>query len=311
MRHKGESVSKRVFISLSIMQLLVLLACNLVSVTSQSETLVIIETDVQNTLLPTPTALSLPAPEPVIEQMRTIFARGQVLGNQANVFAKVGDSITVSRNFLTGFGLNNYDLGAYSYLQPVIDFYSEARARDNNSFANSSLAAGEGWAAWAALDAEMADEKCGSDSPLECEYRFLRPAVALIMYGTNDVGYRSASDFYADLTQIVAITLDKGIIPILSTIPNRPDVAENSLRFNAIIQQIAEENNLLVMDFYSASINLPNFGLTHDNVHPSAPSGAIGGAFRFRGENLQYGYTQRNLLALEALHTVMLALDLP
>jgi hypothetical protein len=312
MSHKGESVTKRAFVLYCGLLLLFLMGCNLVPVNSQSEPsiTVVVNTPSHPINEPTPPHNRFPLSEEVIENVRTIFAHGQMLGNQPNVFAKVGDSITVSRHFLYGFGLGTYNLGEYSDLQPVVDFYSRALARDNNSFANSSLAAGEGWAAWGVLDASMADESCGGYSPLDCEYRNLRPSVALIMYGTNDVGYRSETDYYEDLSAIVRITIDRGIVPILSTIPNRPDEGERVVRFNEIVRQLAEENRLPVMDFYSATINLPNYGLTFDNVHPSAPSYEQGGAAALLPANLDYGYTQRNLLALEALQAIMNALDL-
>jgi hypothetical protein len=309
MNHKRKNMPKNLLVLLNILLLSMLVACNLAPVSSLSQPTIDIETVVPS--FPTPTSNRLPFSAPVVDNIRTIFARGQMLGNQPNVFAKVGDSITVSRHFLTGFGIGTYNLGSYSELQPVIDFYSQIRARDSNSFANTSLAAGEGWAAWAVLDNEMADEICAGYSPLECEYNYLRPSLAIIMYGTNDVGYRSEADYYADLTRIVQISANKGIVPILSTIPNRPDEAERTLRFNAIVQQIAEENALPIMDFYGATIDLPNFGLTFDNVHPSAPAYEAGGAFAFTSQNLQYGYTQRNLLALEILHAMMQVLDLP
>lgn len=313
MNPKGKSVPKHLLIAINGLLLLVLMGCNLAPVDSQSEPSIDIEVNTPShpSQEPSQPENNLPFSEAVIEQIRTIFALGQVLGNQPNVFAKVGDSITVSRHFLYGFGLGNYQLGEYSYLQPVIDFYRQGHARDNNSFANSSLAAGEGWAAWGVLDASMADESlCAGMTPLECEYNWLKPSVALIMYGTNDVGYRNETDYYADLTEVVQTTMNRGIIPILSTIPNRPDEAERVLRFNAIVRQIAEENALPLMDFYSATIALNNYGLTFDNVHPSAPSAEIGGASALMPVNLQYGYTQRNLLALQALYAVMLALDL-
>jgi hypothetical protein len=298
MRHKGGSVSTRTFIFFCGLLLLFLIGCNLAPVNSQSEPTILIETSVPSSPTNEPASSSrLQLSEDVAQNVREIFARGQVFGNQPNVFAKVGDSITVSRHFLYAFGLGSYNLGEYNDLQAVVDFYSYAMARDNNSFANSSLAAGEGWAAWGVLDSSMAADSCGGYNPLECEYRNLRPSVALIMYGTNDVGYRSESDYYQDLSEIVRITMDRGIVPVLSTIPNRPDDAT--------------ENLLPVMDFYGATINLPNYGLTFDNVHPSAPSYEQGGAAAFLPANLEYGYTQRNLLALEALQAIMFALDLP
>jgi hypothetical protein len=313
MNNKEKSLSKHAFIFAGSLLLLALMGCNLAPVDSQSEPSIAVETTTPSQLgeLTPLASIDIPLSEPVIAQIQAIFARGQLLGNQPDVFAKVGDSITVSHHFLYGFGLGTYNLGDYDYLQPVIDFYGQATARDNNSFANSSLAAVEGWGAWAALETGKGDEiACAGQKPLECEYDWLRPSVALIMYGTNDVGYRTEEAYYADLSAIVAISMERGIIPILSTIPNRPDEAERTVRFNEIVRLVANENAIPLMELYSATINLPNYGLTFDYVHPSAPSAEIGGATSLLPANLQYGYTQRNLLALEALYAVMLSLDL-
>src|SRR6185369_16475529 len=38
-----------------------------------------------------------------LSRLRTIFTDGQAKGNRADVFAKVGDSITESQSFLSGF----------------------------------------------------------------------------------------------------------------------------------------------------------------------------------------------------------------
>jgi hypothetical protein len=313
MIRKEKSLSKRAFIMAAGLLLLTLMGCNLAPVNSQSEGNIIVQTTTPShpgNLTPQFNP-DIPLPEAVVNRIREIFARGQLLGNQPNIFAKVGDSITVSHHFLYGFGQGNYNLGDYSYLQPVVDFYTQSIARDNNSFANSSLAATEGWAAWAVLDRSMSDASaCAGLSPLECEYSWLRPSVAIIMYGTNDVGYRTEESYYSDLSSIVRISIERGIIPILSTIPNRPDQAQRVIRFNEIVHQVANENTIPVMEYYSATISLPNYGLTFDNVHPSSPSSGLGGAAALLPANLQFGYTQRNLLALQSLYAVMLALEL-
>ena len=53
--------------------------------------------------------------------------------------------------------------------------------------------------------------------------------------------------------------------------------------------------------------NAPNEGMSKDGLHPSFPPDS--GAARFTAENLQYGYTIRNLSALQVLdvlwHTVL------
>jgi GDSL-like Lipase/Acylhydrolase family len=313
MSDKGKIVTRIGFIGAVASLLFLLMGCNLAQVDSQNQVEIIqaIGTPSHPTDM-SPSPIAHTWPESIVEHVRQIFSRGQILGNRSNVFSKIGDSISVSRNFLAPFGLGDYNLGEYEELQAVIDYYSVANAYQGNSFTNISLAATEGWAAWGVLNPTLADTtqcKLG-ESPLLCEYRLVRPSVALIMYGTNDVGYRSEADYYADLTEIVSMSIENGVVPIISTFPNRPDQADRVPRFNEIVRQVAEENLIPLMDFYSATVNLPNYGLTFDNLHPSAPSSTLGGAGSFSPTSLQYGYTVRNLLALEALSALMDALDL-
>lgn len=242
----------------------------------------------------------------VIERARLIYTVGQALGNRANVFSKVGDSISVSASFLGPVGEGRYQLGDYGFLQPVIDHFSSATARLGNSFQNRSLAAGEGWAAWAALDPQFADAALCSpgETPLACEYRLTRPAFALIMFGTNDVGYRSAAEFEYDLRRIIDVSELAGVVPILSTIPERPDVPAQVARFNQIIASVAEARMTPLWDYHSALSGLPNSGLAWDNVHPSSPPEWYADAADFRSHNLMYGYVIRNLTALQVLNSV-------
>lgn len=247
-----------------------------------------------------------PLPNPVIANIKRIYAIGQTRGNRARVFSKVGDSISLSANFLGPVGDGLYYLGEYAYLKPVIDYFSATNARAGNSFNNRSLAAGVGWAAWAMFDPSLADSRyCQpEETPLACEYRVVRPSIALIMLGTNDVGYRSVGEYRSDLLRIVRVSEQMGVIPVLSTIPDRPDVGDKVNEFNAVVIEIARQRNLPVWDYAAAMRLLPNNGLAKDNVHPSSPPNWYDAAADFHPRNLVYGYVVRNLTALKMLYSL-------
>jgi LysM repeat protein len=258
----------------------------------------------------TPESPTQPSPYPYIsgvsDYVREIFNHGQALGNHPNLFSKVGDSITVSDAFLYPIGGGKYSLYEYSYLQPVIDFYSEARGRTNNSFANVSLAASIGWSAHALLTSDVSHETlCGeTESPLECEYRWLKPSVALIMLGTNDVPNTQLSSYENAMREIIETTIQYGIIPILSTIPpiHMGGTEGRVDSINSIITSLASEYDVPLLDYWAALQGLPNDGLRSDGVHPSlAPAGHNAD---FTPENLQYGMPVRSLTALQALDLV-------
>lgn len=245
----------------------------------------------------------------VTSNVRTIYTRGQRLGNRGNVFSKVGDSITFAPFNLQLVGERTYTLAEYGYLQPMIDHFSGVFARTHNSFANVSLAAVGGWNSGTLLRASYADkELClEGETPLECEYRVVKPAFALIMIGTNDVGFFNEADYRNNLRIIVQKSIEMGVIPILSTIPPRTDNETNQARvprFNAIITETARAFRVPLIDYYASMINLRDYGLLSDGVHPNIPPQGYVGSANFNADNLGYGYVMRNLTYLHALDAV-------
>jgi LysM repeat protein len=243
----------------------------------------------------------------ITDTSRGIFVRGQSLGNRANVFSKVGDSITDNDIFLIPIGLGEYDLREYGELESVIAYYSQAVARDQNSFANTSLAAKGGWSAWHLTDPDTADsELClPGETPLVCEYRIVRPSVALIMLGTNDIPTAPPRVYEGWMRQTLETSIDMGVIPVLSTIPafhdeeNPKEFVSRVAVFNGIITGLAQEYDIPLWDYWAALQYLPNDGLSNDGIHPSWAVAAD-----FTPANLQYGMPVRNLTALQALDAV-------
>jgi hypothetical protein len=234
---------------------------------------------------------------------REIFAYGQERGGRADWFSKVGDSITVSAAFLHPFGVGAYDLGEYAAeLSPALEFFGAGRA--DSPFSRQSRAAGVGWRA-ADLLAPNAGGGCWpGESPLECEYREVRPAVALIMIGTNDLVQTSADDYRRGLSRIVETSLRFGVLPVLSTIPALHGYEDEARAFNRIIVETAAAHGVPLWNYALALRGLPNDGLSRDGVHPSAPPDRDAAAV-FTPENRRYGYTMRNLTALKLLQLLL------
>jgi uncharacterized protein YraI len=275
-------------------------------------------TPVPPTVTPVPTNTPVPATPPgagafaageyltgLSPHAREIFQAGQGLGNQANVFAKVGDSITVSPQFLSPIGYGQYNLRDYAHLAEAVNYFGAGWARTGNPYVNASLAAKGGWSSFSVLSPSLADKTlCRSgESPLVCEYRHSRPALALIMLGTNDVPETSPEGYRDNLRRIVADSVSRGVVPVLSTIPafQRAGYAGRVEALNAIVVEVAQESDLPVWRYWEALQPLPNFGLGTDGVHPAwAPN-----ATDFTPANLAYGSTVRNLTALQVLDAFM------
>lgn len=237
-------------------------------------------------------------------QALNIFRHGQNLGNRANVFSKIGDSILGAPWFLGPFTYEPHTLYDYENLRPALDYFSQANARDGNSLVNASLAAHPGFSTYDVLDPSKADARfCQpNEAPIVCEYRIVKPAVALIMLGTNDAGGIPPADYERNLNQIVQYTIDNGIIPVLFTIPPRAGHNELVNQYNPIIVRLARDKGIPLVDFWTALQALPKSGLQDDGTHPSLPSWQYESATDLSPDNLRrYGFPVLNLMALQAL----------
>jgi LysM repeat protein len=261
----------------------------------------------QTTALPPPSVGEQPTNYPYISGItghaREIFLQGQAMGNRALVFSKVGDSITDNAAFLKPIGKGKYNLRDHAYLQPVIDYYMQATALDGNSFATTSLAAKGGWSVWHEFNAKSANtQHClPEEVPLVCEYRVVKPAVALIMLGTNDVMTMSPGKYEEYMRQVIETSVNMGVIPVVSTIPDfyYQEVGNKVLVMNEIIVRLSQEYQVPLWDYWASMQGLPGQGLSMDGIHPSWASPAD-----FTPNFLKYGMTNRNLTALQALDAV-------
>jgi len=135
-----------------------------------------------------------------------------------------------------------------------------------------------------------------------------QPSVAIIMFGTNDVAYTDPATFDYFYRTLVIKTLDANVLPILSTFPTRPEDEAKSLLLNQIVVQIALDYDLPLLNLNRALAPLPHQGVDpNDTIHLSVPPEGQGRVDQFTPENLQYGFTVRNLVTLQALQAVLAA----
>ncbi len=238
--------------------------------------------------------------------VRDTFQLGQRLGNRANVFTKVGDSNTTNGDFLQPMGMkgNFCELGPYAELQATIDFFSVSPiAGEANSFVRQSVAAIEGLSSAAALDPFWAGKGCEpKEGPLACEYRLIKPSVAVMMLGLMDVRYQHAEAFRRNIEGVIQLSLEQGVIPVLTTIIVLPDQERlsfaDSIHINNHMLDMAEQYGVPVINLWAAVQSLPDYGIGPDRTHLKAK---IGEFCSFDGAEQEYGGTLRNLLTLQAL----------
>ena len=256
----------------------------------------------------------VPALGPVVlSHLERIEARGERVGNQPGVFAKIGDSITASPSFLQALACRRPRLGAWSELRGTVEFFGrapvprgseEAQCAVSDSYSRLGVAAVPGWRAVDALAPVASPPECEGLPAVSCELRVLRPSVALVMFGTNDLEDFSAVQFRRDLARVVERVSSAGTIPVISTIPPRATrrFSLRVARFNEEIAALAENRALPLWNYWRQMVEpgVTDQGLGEDGVHPSAlcpPCTAID----FRPDGLRQGYALRNLGALLVL----------
>lgn len=245
---------------------------------------------------------------------RAIYQAGLARGNNPGVFSKLGDCMTENPYFLVTFADGDYDLGQYGDLAGVLSHYSAAPARsanwELNSFATLGLAAASGFNIAGPLDATWADPAwCkGGESPAACEYRWAKPSVAIIMFGTNDVAYTDAATYNYFLRTLVAETVAQGIVPLLNTFPTRPEDPDKSLLLNRIVVRVAQDYDIPLVNLNRALEPLPHQGVNpNDTIHLSVPVDQQ--VDYFTEAHLQSGFTMRNLVTLQALQALRVAVE--
>ena len=235
---------------------------------------------------------SLPIIPVVTDSERAIYQQGIMAGNDPRAFSKIGDGEISTGWFLADFdlGAGHYDLGAYQNLQAVIDNFQ-------GSYGRTGIAAGRRFNTERVFDHWRADHTlCNAgETPLACEIRNHKPALALLSLGTNQV-YQPL-DFEAGLRRILDALLAEHILPILST---KGDNLEGDYLINRKIVCVAQEYQLPLWNFWASIQPLPNHGLQPDLEHLT-----YYGANNFNDPaTMESAWAVRNLTALQVLDHV-------
>ncbi len=235
-------------------------------------------------------------PDFVSEKMHSVYDMGLKNGNQHRVLSIIGDCQNVPSVFLGAFeNPDDYSLGVYSYLQPVIEQF-------NGSLARKGMARHGGLNIAGVLNAAQADRNLckEKETPLACELRLNRPSIVIISLEEWWAG-RPVETYQAYLRQVLDIVISSGAVPILST---KADNQEGNQAINKIIVKTACEYYVPVWNFWAAAQTLPSKGLWTDRFHLTV------GTYDFSDPNqLKMGRTMRNLTALQSLDFVWRALN--
>lgn len=246
----------------------------------------------------------------VLARLKAIAASAP--GQDETHFIKVGDSITDTSTFMYCFSGDYIDLDGRVELQATIAFYDVGLGDGTTPFNRKGEAMlGGKTAAWVIG---------GNPSPLSKELDQMQPRVAIVMFGTNDIGYYAFSEIHTTLNwfrknyqQLVEQLIAAGVVPILMAIPPRTKLPERNSyvpALNAIVRGIAQSQQVPFVDYHLAMLPLPSNGLSTDGIHPNAYyQNGTSRSCVFTAAGLQKGYTLRNLVSIEALDRVRRALS--
>jgi hypothetical protein len=242
---------------------------------------------------------------PGYQHMREIYQHGQQVGNRPYSFIIVGDSVSARSPdwspMFTAFARGTYDLGPYRQLQSTIDFF-----RQSGAYGVEFQTARAGFATHFILDPTWSDPAVCSpnETPLACEYRNRKPAVAIVYLGLMDMQISTVDLYRQNMKTIVQLLIDWGTIPILNTV-TLAEGSEIEQRYgtsmdqiNAIVRQMAVDYRLPLIDFQQAVYSLPNQGCFPDGAHLSFRTD---GVRSFNGDEQFYGKDLRELMTLEMM----------
>jgi len=219
---------------------------------------------------------------------------------QAGTVAQIGDSITITMAFFTPMrgkikNLPTDLVPAHAWLTS----YVQNRC----------------WEAWKGPEwgnnGQMTSNWGAAN--IDTWLRKMNPEVALIMFGTNDLGAGPRPPEYtAKMRKIVTACLAHGTIPILYTIPPVARQAGNDKQtqyvetFVDAVRGLAKQQNVPLIDYYKEMLDRQpkDFGakLLGDGVHPSYPKDH---QRDFSPKGLaNSGYTLRNYLTLKTYYEV-------
>jgi lysophospholipase L1-like esterase len=137
-----------------------------------------------------------------------------------------------------------------------------------------------------------------------------KPQAVVFMLGTNDASQRRDVKAYAkDLEEAIGLMLDRGVVPIVSTIPPHVGQPELAKQMNDAIRASAERHKLPLIDFEREILTRRPSDwngtlLGKNDVHPGAVNGVAASAAPTE-ENLRCnGYLLRGWLSVKKIEEV-------
>jgi lysophospholipase L1-like esterase len=220
--------------------------------------------------------------------------------------ARFGDSITYSGAFFKPLQYNFTNATAeeqaaldwlHAYLLPACwTWQDDAVAYSNGNYSGTT-------SAW-----PLQIEQGPPASNITFWLNKLKPELAVIMWGTNDLGPLDVTTYTGNMRQVLQACKAHGTIPLLTAIPPRVGYDAKSAQFAQAMRDLALEQQVPLIDYNQEILTRrpgttwQNTLISGDGVHPSY-NGATAQDFAASSLNSN-GYLLRNWCTLHALWDV-------
>ena len=212
----------------------------------------------------------------------------------AEMFTVIGDNSVRQEGFLKPFGDAEYELDAdREDLRTSIDEYVASGAFTRNwSTAGADLTINN-------ILNDPSPECTNGETLLICELTQTNASVALISIGLRDA--QNGTDletFRAEYDHLIKAVIEQEVIPVAMTIYPRPDNIDAIKRINKVIIEVADENDIPVINIWRAFTERGAGAFDGNN-----PSVGGGSADILTAETIsQFGENMRNYLTLDVLN---------
>lgn len=237
---------------------------------------------------------------------------GALFKDRPGVVLHIGDSITYSN----GYGQwARYGEGRTPGDKKILEWMHTGKDNDRDGWWLARFDHPQGNRSYTAASGMRLDEiLIGGRREMPSFEKLLemyKPQVVVFMLGTNDVSAkRAAADFRKNYIIAMDMMLERGIVPIISTIPPHINSARAGKLFNDEIREIAKEKGLPLIDFEKEILarrpdDWNGTLMNKNDVHPSSEFGGTKASSEPTAANLKNsGYLLRGWLSVKKLTEV-------
>ncbi len=240
--------------------------------------------------------------------MKTVAAKGH---GKSGVVIHVGDSITYANPY---GGWARYGKGHAEADSAALKWMHTGANDDTDGWHLAAVDLPGGHSATACGGIRIDETLDGSRAGFPSLAKMLdtyRPQIVVLMLGTNDAsGGRPLAAYQKDMEAAVDLMLDRGIIPILSTIPPHIRARALAASYNEALRKVGRERHLPLIDFEKEILkrrpsDWDGTLLGRGDVHPTAAQGGADQASEPTAENLKNsGYLLRGWLSVKKIEEV-------